>query len=228
MAGADPMHPMGDSDRPMAAGFTLVGATATILGRRPMGVQEDEQVLMPFTVHNDVVVVPGDRARQVVTELERAGVEGDRISFLRLDRDSLSPSRDATPQPGLDVGPIGQTEERSVVVLAAIGAVVGAIVVGALVWLLTDGETALWAALGGLALGGALGALWGSFRRLGASDAWERSLHVDPGARAAVAVHLDDIDGNGRVTEILTPHGLWVFAADGSVLRRPNTAAPTV
>jgi hypothetical protein len=94
--------------------------------------------------------------------------------------------------------------------------------IGLFVLLLSDAGSALWGALGGLVLGGALGALWGSFRRLGASDAWERSLHTGDGARAALAVHLDDPGGNERVTEILTPYGVWVFAYDGSVVRRPT------
>jgi hypothetical protein len=198
---------------------TLVAATSTILGT-PLNVQEDEQVLVPFTRHNDVVIVPGKRARDLVTRLERTGVDGDRISFLRLDEASLNGR--ATPSPRLDVGPIGQRAERSVAVSALLCGIIGAAVVGLVVALFADASAAVWGALGGLVLGGALGGLWGAFSRVGASDAWERSLHVESDERAVVGVHLDEPDGKSGVTDILSPYGLWVFASDGSVLRRPD------
>jgi hypothetical protein len=202
------------------ATVTLVGATSTILGGDLRTVQEDEQVLVPFTRHNDVVVVPGSRARELVGRLERAGIDGDRISFLRIG-DQTVPAHDVTPNPRLDVGPIGQSEERSVVAWAVLWGIIGALIVGLLVLAFSSASAAVWGALGGLVLGGALGALWAAFMRLGASDAWERTLHLEPGERAAVAVHLDDPDGNAGVTSILSPYGVWVFAADGSVVRRP-------
>ena len=202
-------------------GVTLVAATSMILGT-PLHVQEDEQVLVPFTRHNDVVVVPGGRARELVSRLERAGIDGDRISFLRLDPASVGERADATPSPRLDVGPIGQPEERSVVMSAVLGGIIGAAVVGLVVLAIADAGAAVWGAIGGLLLGGAIGGLWGAFSRIGASDAWERSLHLASGERAAVGVHLDDPAGNDGVTEILSPFGLWVFASDGSVVRRPD------
>jgi hypothetical protein len=213
---ADEIHGGGSAP----GSVTLVAATSTILGT-PLGdVHEEEQVLVPFTRHNDVVVVPGASARELVGRLERAGIDGDRISFLRLGELSAA-SGDVTPRPRLDVGPIGQTEERSVVAWAVLWGLIGAIVLGLLVLAFASAGAALWGALGGLALGGALGALWAAFMRLGASDAWERTLHVEPGDRAAVGVHLDEPDGNEGVTSILSPYGVWVFAADGSVVRRP-------
>jgi hypothetical protein len=216
----------GDATGSAAHGVTLRTVAATMLGRSGAAVQEtvqeNEQVLLPFTDHNAVAVVPSAQARGVISALERAGVDGDRISFLRLDAPSRSPALDATPLPGLDVGPIGQREEMSVVARALLGAVAGALVVGLMVLVVADAESALWAALGGLALGGAVGALWAIFRGLGASDAWERSLHTEAGARAVIGVHLDAAEGDPRVSEILEPYGVWVFARDGS-MRRPSS-----
>jgi hypothetical protein len=198
----------------------LVSAASTILGR-PLHVQEDEQVLVPFTRHNDVVVVPGRNARDLVSRLERAGVDGDRISFVRLDHASLD-GGDATPAPRLDAPRIGQRDERSVVASVLICGIIGAAVVALIVLAFADASGAAWGALGGFALGGALGGLWGVFGRLGASPAWERSLHLEGGADAAVGVHLDDPAGDDDVVDILRPYGLWPFAHDGSVVRRPD------
>jgi hypothetical protein len=207
-------------DRSVVAGQEGVTGQEGVMGQER--VQENEQVLLPFAEHNAVAVVPSAQARGVISALERAGVDGDRISFLRLDAPSRSPALDATPSPGLDVGPIGQRDEMSVVARALLAAVAGAVVIGSMVLVVADAESALWAALGGVALGGALGALWGIFRRLGASDAWERSLHTDAGARAMIGVHLDAADGDPRVTQILEPYGVWVFARDGSI-NRPSS-----
>jgi hypothetical protein len=214
---AGEMHDSGSAH----GSVTLVAATSTILGTSMGAVHEEEQVLVPFTRHNDVVVVPGQRARELVGRLERAGIDGDRISFLRLGEVG-NEIDDTTPKPGLDVGPIGQSEERSVVAWAVLWAIIGAVIVGLLVLAFASASAALWAALGGAALGGALGALWAGFMRLGASDAWERTLHMEPGERAVVAVHLDEPDGDESVTSILSPYGVWVFASDGSVVRRPS------
>jgi hypothetical protein len=206
-----------------ARGVTLVAAASTILGK-PLHVQEDEQVLVPFTSHNDVVVVPGRNARDLVSRLERAGVDGDRISFVRLDHASLD-GGDATPSPRLDAPPIGRRAERSVVASVLVCGIIGAAIVALVVWAFADASAAAWGALGGFALGGALGALWGVFGRLGASPAWERSLHLEGDGQAAVGVHLDDPHGDERVVEILRPYGLWQFAHDGSVVRRPDGSA---
>jgi hypothetical protein len=207
-----------------AHGVTLLGATSTILGARVAGVTEEEQVLVPFTRHNDVVVVPGSAARALVGQLERAGIDGDRISFLRLEATPTGVPHDTTPSPRLDAPAIGQPEERSVVAWAILWGLIGAVIVGLLVLAFSSATAALWAALGGLLLGGSIGALWAAFMRIGASDAWERSLHMEPGERAAVGVHLDEPDGDDGVTSILSPYGVWVFAADGSVVRRPDAS----
>jgi hypothetical protein len=202
--------------------FTLFDATQVILGHSPGDVQANEQVLIPFTRRNDVALVHGDQARGVVVALERAGVEGDRISFLRLDDASVTPQGDATPTPRLDIDrPLHSREERSVAVGALIGAVVGAVLAFLVVLAIADVKAAVWALLGGGVLGGALGTLWAGFGRLGASDAWERSLHADPDAWAVIGVHLDDDGSRDRASEILEPYGVWVFDHDGSVLRRP-------
>jgi hypothetical protein len=206
---------------------TLVTATATILGHAPGPIDEREQVLVPFTGHNIVALVPGSRSRGVITELERGGVEGHRISYLR----AIGSGGSATPEPRLDAGSNGRHEELPVVAGAALGALGGALLVGLLVLVLTDPEPAAWAALGGLLLGGALGAFWAVFRRLGASTAWERSLHTAPEERTLVGVHLDapvDATEDSRVREVLAPFAVWVFDRDGTVVQRPDRSGRPV
>lgn len=201
--------------------YTLVDATAVILGRSIAHVQDDEQVLVPFTKRNAVFVVNGDDARQVVVALEETGLDGTRISFLRLDDASLSSDRDATPSSQIISANSEGRTVRAVVVGAALGGVIGAAVLGVLLLVIASRTAALWGLFGGLALGAALGALWTAFNRMGASDAWERSLHVDPEAFASIAVHSDDDDGLRRVGHVLEGRPVWVFAGDGVVLRHP-------
>lgn len=198
--------------------FTIVEAAAVILGH-PLRVQTDEQVIVPFTGRNAVAVLPGDEARRAVVEIEGSGVEGDRISFLRLDEASLTSDGDATPSPSLEPGGVHRAE-GGLAAGVAIGAVVGAVVIGLIVWALADGTTAIWGAIGGAALFGALGGLWSLFRRVGASPAWERSLHIDARDQAAIGVHVDEAQIDD-VRDVFGAERTWVFAADGAVLHRP-------
>lgn len=201
--------------------YTLVEATGVVLGRQIGYVQDDEQVLVPFTGCNAVFVVSGDRARDTVVALEETGLDGTRISFLRLDTASLSADEDATPPSQVVSASSESRSERSVVKGAILGGIGGAVVIGLIVAALTTASAGLWAALGGLALGGALGGLWAGFNRMGASDAFERSLHVDPEGYASIAIHMDDEDGMNRVSNVLKSHQVWLFGRDGAVLRRP-------
>lgn len=201
--------------------FTLVEAAGVMLGRPIPHVQQDEQVLVPFTERNAVFIVHGDRARRVVIELEETGIDGTRISFLRLDSASLSTDEDATPSSQVISADSERRSERAVIVGAIIGGVAGAIIVGLLLLIVSGSTAAVWGALGGLALGAALGGLWAGFSRMGASDAWERSLHIDPEAYAAIGVHGDSDDGLARVRSVLDSHHVWLFDRRGGVLRRP-------
>lgn len=215
--GADPRR-TSDSGAADRRSFTIVDAAAVILGRS-LRVQADEQIILPFTGRNAVAVLRGDDARRAIVDIEGAGIEGDRISFLRLDEASLTRDGDATPSPSLEPTD-ARREESRVAAGVAIGAIAGAVVIGLLVWALADGTTAIWGAIGGAALFGALGGLWSVFRRVGASPAWERSLHVDPRDHAVVGVHVDD----GQIDDVCDVFGVdrtWVFAADGSVLHKP-------
>ncbi|HEX7096487.1 MAG TPA: hypothetical protein VF183_11430 [Acidimicrobiales bacterium] len=198
---------------------TVVDAAAVMLGR-PLHVQRDEQVLIPFTGRNAVALLDGEDARHVVVELEQTGIEGDRISLLRLDRGTLDDRRDATPGPRLDSRRTRHEESR-VLAGAVLAAIVGAVVIGLIVWALSDLTTAIWGAIGGAALGGALGALWSLFGRVGASPAWERSLHVERGGSAVVGVHVDDDEEVARARSVLGDDRTWLFARDGSVMHRP-------
>ena len=120
--------------------FTLVEAAGVMLGRPIPHVQQDEQVLVPFTERNAVFIVHGDRARRVVIELEETGIDGTRISFLRLDSASLSTDEDATPSSQVISADSERRSERAVIVGAIIGGVAGAIIVGLLL-LIVSGST---------------------------------------------------------------------------------------
>lgn len=201
--------------------FTLVEATGVILGRPLPHVQTEEQVLVPFTRRNAVYMVNGADARNEVVALEETGIDGTRISFLRLDSASLSTDEDATP-PAQNVSANSErSSERKVAAGVAMGAVAGAVVFGLLILAVAGTPAAWWGVLGGIALGGALGGLWAGFTRLGASDAWERSLHIDPEAYAVIGVHAEDDDGLSRVDSVLDSKHVWLFGHDGTVLRRP-------
>jgi hypothetical protein len=201
--------------------FTLVDAAGVMLGRSIDHVQQDEQVLVPFTERNAAFIVPGDQARDVVVRLEETGIEGTRISFLRLDSASLSANEDATPPSQVISADSERRTERAVITGVAIGAVVGGVVIGLLALILAGTTAGIGGLLGGLALGGALGGLWTAFSRMGASDAWERSLHVDPSAYAAIGIHTDSDDGLARVQNVLDSQQVWLFDRAGGVLRRP-------
>lgn len=214
---AEPRRTSG-SGAPSGNSFTIVDAAAVILGR-PLRVHAEEQVIVPFTGRNAVAVLRGEDARQAVVDIEGSGIEGDRISFLRLDEATLTRDGDPTPAPSLDPGG-ARREESGVAAGVAIGAIVGAVVIGLVVWALADGTTAIWGAVGGAALFGALGGLWAMFRRVGASPAWERSLHLDSGDQAIIGVHVDD----GQIDDVCSVFGVertWIFAADGAVLHKP-------
>jgi hypothetical protein len=201
--------------------FTLVQAAGVMLGQPIEQVQQDEQVLVPFTEHNAAFIVPGDRARRVIIELEETGIEGTRISFLRLDSASLSADEDATPSSQVISANSERRSERTVVVGAAIGAVVGGVVIGILALILGGATAGVGGLLGGIALGGALGGLWAGFTRIGASDAWERSLHVDPDGYAAIGIHTDSEGAMARVRNVLDSQQVWLFDRNGGVLHRP-------
>ncbi|HEV8295964.1 MAG TPA: hypothetical protein VGQ20_01660, partial [Acidimicrobiales bacterium] len=104
---------------------------------------------------------------------------------------------------------------------AVVGALVGAVLAFAVVAMIETVRAGAWAALGGAALGGSLGALWGTFGRLGASPAWERSYAQLGGSAMVVGVHTVDTKTYERALAVLERYGVWVFDRAGRVIRRP-------
>jgi hypothetical protein len=113
-----------------------------------------------------------------------------------------------------------------------IGALVGAVVVGGLTWLVAeDAGIVPGAALGGAAMFATFGAVWATFTRLGGSDAYRQTFvepHVDE--LAIVTLHTDDPEVADRGFERLSSlEHLGVMVLDSSMStvvreQRPSAA----
>jgi hypothetical protein len=199
---------------------TLLDLAPVLFAGRAGQIDTAAQVLIPFEATNAVAVVPDDdTGRQTILQLERAGVEGTRISYLRVvdpgtdDNDGAAVQRnDARVMKSLGMGTLRG---------AIVGAIAGAVLAFAVVSLVATVRAGAWAALGGALLFGALGGLWGGFGRLGASDAWEHAGSGRHGRVMAVGVHAPDEKSYERALPILEPHGLWIFDRQGHTVRQP-------
>ena len=129
--------------------------------------------------------------------------------------------RDGMVLEGVDrEGVVGDVAPRAVVG-GAIGGVVGALIVGIAGWLFADGTGAIAGAIGGFLLGAPIGAIWGSFARMGGSDAY-RQTFVDPGDPSTfmVSLHTADAERADEAAERLGGLGIVVRAEfDGDHLR---------
>jgi hypothetical protein len=134
-------------------------------------------------------------AHQAILALERSGIEGGEIRIVG----------DATV-----LGPHEMTQradralERDVGARAVIGAGFGALVgaVAALLVVVLVDDVAFGAVIGGALFAGSVGALLGTFTRLGASDAWADTLAADDSA-SVVAVTSNDITVLERAADLL-------------------------
>jgi hypothetical protein len=94
---------------------------------------------------------------------------------------------------GADPERVTRTVATRALVGGAIGALVGALLLGGALALFAGGSTALVAALGGAFIGGVFGATWVVFARMGGSDAYRQSF-VPPELTdvCIVSLHTDD------------------------------------
>lgn len=203
---------------PTPAATTLIDTAPAVLGHSIRVAQRADQVLLPFGETNAVVRTPPEAARPLILELEHAGIGGEHISFLHVaeDSDQQPGLYQAVPTPGYAPTPGFRDARNTVLIGAVIGALAGALIAGVIVGLVASTAAGWWAALGGAALGSALGALWAGFSRIGASDAWERSLHVTEDDTVLVGVHADDTRTIERAEPVLRRYRVWWFAKDGT------------
>ena len=172
-----------------------------------------------FARHNVLAATDDiDAARAAVLELEALEADDARLGFVMLSPDGGTDLVDGGADPE---GVTGTVASRTVVG-GALGAIAGALILGATTALLTNGSIALVAAIGGAFIGGVFGATWVVFAGLGGSDAYRQSfiapeltdvcivsLHTDDATEAAHGrtrlgdsrwLTVVEVDGNGHTT----------------------------
>ena len=140
--------------------------------------------------HNIVAATQDiDAARKAVLQLEALEADDAKLGFVVLSAGG-APDRVAG---GADPERVTRTVATRTLVGGAIGALVGALLLGGATALFADGTTALVAALGGAFIGGVFGAIWVVFARMGGSDAYRQSF-VAPELTdvCIVSLHTDD------------------------------------
>lgn len=164
--------------------------------------------LPPLATFNLLIAFDeNSEARQNIATLERVGIEGSHISYLALEAippEDVDAASSASGDTGMMSdeqrvradGQVARTVGKGAASGAAAGAGVGALVGVGLTLIPGVGVLAgvglLGVAIGGAAAGGDLGLVWGGFRKLGVSAAWEKSfVDVDAG-KTVVGVHTDD------------------------------------
>jgi hypothetical protein len=177
--------------------------------------------------HNVVAVMPtAEDARGVVVDLEaldRAG-EDNRVAVTVMGDDTPVPNQ---------AGPDAEGVTRSLAPRVVVGGLAGVILgggLGALLAVIFDVSVPA-SALGGAALLGVFGAIWGAFARMGGSDAY-RQTFTEPRARqvSLVSFHTDDAaradDAFDRLVAA-APGRVVVFDENLATTRR-SSQSPTV
>lgn len=155
--------------------------------------------------HNVVATFrDADSARSAVLALGRAGIEGDRISFLGRDVEEVSSDPDTRLRDMEVSTEVGKKAILGGAVGSTLGALAGAAafaipgvgpVVGAGIW---------GAAFAGAAAGGAVGGMVGGVASIDLSEDWELTFGEDlRGGHVLVAVHADDEEGAEKARQIL-------------------------
>src|SRR5262245_22393160 len=153
-----------------------------------------------------------DRARAAVLELEAEEIDDARIGVV-----VLGASGDHREPAGVDPEGLGRTLGPRVVTGGAIGAAVGA-GAGAVAAVIGGGEgpVIVGAALGGAVLLAVPGAIWATFPRIGASDAY-RQTYVDEESSElnVVSLHTDDeAEANRALARLIAQPDLTVQLLD--------------
>jgi hypothetical protein len=166
------------------------------------------------------------KAREAIVALERAGVDGSKISYLALDRpDAEHPIADAEVDAG-ELRQIGRSTAKGI----ALGCVVGAVF--AIAFMLIsgvapeEGWASVGVALGGAAAGGIVGGIWGAFSNMAEGPAWDGTFVALTDGVAIVGVHTNERRGLERAIAVLPPES-HLFDRDGNdVTQAPRPARP--
>ena len=143
-----------------------------------------------FARHNIVAATPDiDAARAAVLELEALEADDAKLGFVVLSAGGAADGVAGRADPER----VTRTVATRALAGGAIGALVGALLLGGISALFADGSTALVAALGGACIGGVFGAIWVVFAKMGGSDAYRQSF-VAPELTdvCIVSLHTDD------------------------------------
>jgi hypothetical protein len=181
------------------------------------GLQPVEAELAPFAAYNLIgKFADASLARDAIVKLERAGIDGSKLSYLALERPDTA--HDVTPEiDGAELGKIGNSTAKG----AALGSVGGAALVVATALIPGIGPVAaaglIGAALGGGAAGGVVGGIWGGFSHMAASPAWDSTFVAIREGFALVGVHSDSREEIAKAAAVL-PDGGQLFDRDGNPL----------
>ena len=181
-----------------------------------------------FAAHNMMAVYPTvEAAREAVTRLERKGIEAGNIELLGAAAEGASEPQTNVEQRQADMAVTGRVGRRSAIGIV-IGAVVGALVVGAAAWIADavvdlpgpTGTVVGMGALGGALFGGFGGLFYGGATGLPVSDAWSETFEAVKQGQTAVAVHSQQADQVEDALDALRDTGatrLTRFGPDGKL-----------
>jgi hypothetical protein len=175
--------------------------------------------LPPFATFNAVAAfTDAPSAREAILALERAGIDGSKVSFVAYDNSDQSIEQRSSEMDHEQVGYVARGTAKggslgtiggaalgsALMVVPGIGTIVGAGVLGA--------------ALGGGFFGGVIGGIWGGFNRMGASAAWDETFHDIENGMALVGVHTDDREELEHALRSLDGERVRVFDRDGKAV----------
>jgi hypothetical protein len=132
-----------------------------------------------------------DEARNAVLALESLEADDAAVGVTVVELPSWTVGVDDIPDADRDPGPIDELTPR-MLRGAAIGLVVGAVLIGGITALI-DSEIWVGAAIGGAIFGLVVGAIWGAFLRMGGSDAYRQTfVETSSPTLTIVSLHSDD------------------------------------
>ena len=190
-----------------------------------MSVSKPEPHLEPL----NVVATTADQgvARTAVLELEAEEIDDARIGLI-----VLGPPTDEAETRGVDPEGVGRAILPRILLGGPLGAAVGA-GAGAIIAAVAGARPAFVAAaaLAGAAILGVIGAIWATFPRLGASDAYRQTFVDDElDELNIVSLHTDDPSEAERAITRLSSHpelAVRLVDADGATVPRREAGGRT-
>jgi hypothetical protein len=178
--------------------------------------------LPPFATFNAVAAfADANAAREALLRLERARIDGSKLSFLAVDSSDQTINERSSELDHEQSSFVARGTAKG----GSLGTIGGAAVGGALMLIpgigTVVGAGVLGAALGGGFFGGVVGGIWGGFNRMGASAAWDETFHDIGNGVALVGVHTDDRAEFDRAREALDGDRVRLFDQNGKPLDEP-------